>query len=327
MTRPLRVVFLVETAETAGMGHLRRVVPLAEVLRERGATCSFSLTDPARASLVASAGFPVGPWDRTDTEAVAGHDVVVIDGYTHPQGLLEGWAGRAVRVLVDDLATRPQEAEIVINHNLYADDCDYTDYRADRVLRGPRHTIVARAFRALRDRPTPDAPRILVSFGGTDRGEFALPATRALRRVAPDTPVSVALMEAAPGVRDELAAAGADVHVGRPLEEAMAGCSVLVGAAGLTVSEASAAGLDVVACSIADNQTLYVAAGRRLGLIIRDGFDPEWLAAAVARLLEGDRVRSGSPLVDGWGAERIADEIVAAVRSRRTIEQTGVDVS
>jgi hypothetical protein len=258
-------------------------------------------------------------WHQSDRRVVDGFDLVVLDGYDHPTKLMAEWRDMLFRVLVDDLADRPQQADVLINHNLYGERCDYRPYEFQRALCGPRYTIVGPGFVRLRSVPRDYPARVLVSFGSTDRGAFGEAMARALVAQASGVRVEVAFMDAPQEVVDRLEAMGVLVHLGKALEEVMGGCSVLVGAAGSTVTEALTAGLWVVGCGIAPDQRLYTETGRAFGLDMFEAFDPPAMAAAALARLNGDRTGEIA-LIDGLGADRIVREVSSMLEDhpRRT---------
>ena len=310
-------LFLVHCGYDRGLGHLRRMLVLAGAFRDEGFRCTFGVTEMGRAAMVTAGGHTCVPWHWSDAGVVDGFDLVVLDGYDHPTELAAEWRGRLFRVLMDDVADRPQEAEVLVNHNLYGERCDYRAYAFQRALCGPRYTIVGPAFVRLRSVGRDTPPGVLVSFGSTDRGGFGEAMARALVTHASGVRVEVAFMDAPQEVVDRLEAMGVLVHLGRALEEVMGGCSVLVGAAGSTVTEALTAGLRVVGCGIAPDQRLYAETGRAFGLEMFEAFDPLAMAAAALVGLHDDET-AGVDLIDGLGAGRIVWEVSSMLKGYTT---------
>lgn len=310
-----KALFLVECGATQGVGHLRRSLALAAAQSKLGATCKFLLTGPEHIDRVAEFGHRAEVWNPADLDVAKGFDAVVLDGYRYDLALPANWRDQLVRCAIDDTAERPQELEIVVNHNLYGSHCDYTAYAVDRVLAGPEFALVLPAFCRLRGRARPPEGGILVSFGGTDDGRYAVPLVRALRDAGISAPIHVAFTSDAPEALAPLGSMRVEIHVGRPLEEIMAHVTLYVGAAGVTVLEAFAAGLSVVVCSIAANHHLNVAMLSRLGIPAFATFDRTGMAGSAAAVLNGS-VSYVRELVDGRGAERVARAIAEAVAQR-----------
>lgn len=76
-----------------------------------------------------------------------------------------------------------------------------------------------------------------------------------------------------------------------------------------------AAGLGVVACSVADNQELNCAALAKHGVATLEQFDPNGLASAVMQALARPRANPFTAVLDGRGAERVADVVLSLAQS------------
>jgi spore coat polysaccharide biosynthesis predicted glycosyltransferase SpsG len=311
-------LFLADSGPTVGLGHLRRLLVLAAELAGRGLECGFLLTNIADAGFVERAGFAASPWlNRLD--ALPAAKVVAIDGYCFDLSLPSRWRAQtgSVVLMVDDHAERPTDVDIVLNHNLYGADLDYSDYRARRILAGPHYALIDPDFAALFGRPRTSSRRVLVSFGGTDDGRYGKAAARAVLDRDPDVTVDLVLAPLA----GELAG-GADlesrypgrcrVHHGASMVARMAEADLYLGAAGVTLMEAIAAGLDIVVCGIAPNQEINIRTLARLGVAAFDTFDLAAMTeAASSRLAHSGREKL--KLIDGGGAKRVTDEILGFV--------------
>jgi hypothetical protein len=117
-----------------------------------------------------------------------------------------------------------------------------------------------------------------------------------------------------------LQAAGADIHLGRPLEELMRGVSLYVGTAGLTLLEACAAGLPAVVCAVAPNQRLNIRAARQLGIPAFPAFEPGAMAREAAALL-AQGVHPPLVAIDGEGARRVTAAILAQVEEHKGVSR------
>lgn len=316
----LDAILLADCGPSAGLGHLRRTLVLADALRSKGCACRMLLTDPAGAAFVRDRGFSFQIWNRAAPLAQA--DIVVIDGYGFDAQLPRRWreATGAIVLIVDDTAERPLAAGAILNHNLYGADLDYRAYRADKFLLGPRYALIDPSFVELAGHPRPQPTRVVVSFGGTDDGKLAAAAASAL--LARDTALQIDII-VAPFAPLSAAASGVAVqfpgrcvvHRGAVMTEIMANAVLYVGAAGVTLMEAIAAGLDVVACAIADNQKINIEALTRLGYPAFPEFLPDAMAAAALQRL-ADRPTSVRPLIDGEGAGRVANVLCGLAEGR-----------
>ena len=102
-------------------------------------------------------------------------DLLVTDSYRIDLTALQDWRRRAGRLMViDDLADRALEADVILNQNFFAETLRY-DTREAKLLLGPKYALVDPLFfEARRKREAAGRPRVLISFGGSDDGRCAL---------------------------------------------------------------------------------------------------------------------------------------------------------
>jgi spore coat polysaccharide biosynthesis predicted glycosyltransferase SpsG len=301
---------------TVGLGHVRRTLLLADTLRSLGVTCRYHLPDPAGVTVVERDGFAARIVDRRSPDLPAA-DILVADSYSIENPLSRSWNNRfACRVLFDDLGDRPVEAEIVLNPNFYGGNIDYSSYAATEVLAGPRYALIRSAFCRIRsERPQSAPDRILVSFGGADDGRFGAPIARRLIAVC-ECPIDVVASEVLPlapaiaGIESD-APGRVTLYHGAPLERLMSRARIYVGGAGGSALEAWAAGLDLVICSLADNQRLNAAAFDAVGVASLPYFDADKMADAVVTALADPPAKGNRSIVDCLGAERVAERVLA----------------
>jgi hypothetical protein len=208
------------------------------------------------------------------------------------------------------------------------------DPRRSRALHGPAWVPLRRAVRLARDlRARPHSvPIVLVRVDARDDAEavervlggVALARDAGARlagRVIADPGAPVWSRLAGLARRYELsppAAALPDASVASLVE-----ADVAVVAGGMAAYEAVACDVATIAVGGARGISPLVAGGAVVG--VAAAADEERIAAAVTALVTsaGTRaalVRAGRALVDGRGAERIADELVARLASARTID-------
>lgn len=262
-------------------------------------------------------------------------DWLVVDHYGLDCRYESALRPHAARILVlDDLADRPHDCELLLDQNLFA--APEQRYRAllpagATCLLGPRYALLPPGFAGLRPaalarRALPGAPtRLLLFFGATDpAGACGV----VLEEIAPlcrarALQVDVVLGSTAPQLASLRSAAdrlGARLHVDTPgMASLLAEADVALGAGGTANWERCAMGIPTILCSVASNQTPVCeslaarGAARYLG---------EWSALArgswtraLEQLLD-DRAtreslgRAASGLVDGLGAQRVAREML-----------------
>jgi len=311
-------IFLADCGPAVGLGHVRRLLVLAVEFQRAQVQCGFLVTDMRYADFVERAGIQATPWLDGDAVLPA-TDFVAIDGYGFDAGLSPRWASETgcTTIVVDDLGGRPTDADVIVNHNLYGEDIDYREYRMRALLAGPQYALVDPAFAALVKRMRLQSGRVLISFGGTDDGRYGEAAARAVLRQSSDAVVDLMLPSTAAAAGPRRLAeeyhGRCHIHVGAGMVDRLATATVYLGAAGVTLLEAIAAGVDVVACAIADNQRYNIGKLRSLSAPAFDRFMPDEMAAAALRTPSAPN-RLRLPAIDGRGAERV---VQAALRLRR----------
>jgi len=285
---------------------------LAAGFQREAFDCRFLLTDMRYADFVERCGMPAAPWAGAKPDLPRA-DVVAIDGYHFDVGLPSQWSAQTgcTTLVVDDLAERPTRADVVLNHNIYGAELDYETYGARLLLTGPQYALVDPAFAALASRARPTAGRVVISFGGTDDGYYGAAAARALLERDADVAVDVVLPRSAASaqqVADDFPGR-CDIHVAPVMVDRLAAATVYVGAAGVTLLEAIAAGRDIVVCGIVDNQRKNIRSLKALSASAFDEFVPDQMADVALQLLSSPGT-SALPAIDGHGAERVVKAIV-----------------
>lgn len=177
-----RLVFRADGNATIGLGHLMRLLALADLLRGL-AVGIFLVREPtaAVAQLLATEGWELRSLPNNQCLAaeaawLAGSflqptDVVVVDGYEFTDAYQRTLRTSGCHlVAVDDLRSWPAVADIVINHSPGVHAADYQAAGATQFFLGPSYSLLRRPFleaTALPQLPSrPDSA--LVCFGGAD---------------------------------------------------------------------------------------------------------------------------------------------------------------
>ena len=352
----MRVAFRVDASPAIGSGHLMRCLTLAARLASAGCDIAFvcrqlpeslealvreaghdciRLPTPADTTRIATAGDPphaawLGVSWETDaqescTALAGGVDWLVVDHY----GIDARWQGRlrdaARRIMViDDLADRPHDCELLLDQNLYA---DMTERYAGRVaahcrlLLGPRHALLRDEFATLRGRIVArdgEVRRLLVFLGGMDADNVTATVLAALealptRHFASDVVIGAG-HPARGRIEGECSRLGLACHVQTPrMAELMAAADLAIGAGGTATWERCALGLPTLALCLADNQRQLIHDASRAGLLHGPDIsatDAAAIARHLAALLDSAGLRrllsaTGMAAVDGRGAARV----------------------
>jgi UDP-2,4-diacetamido-2,4,6-trideoxy-beta-L-altropyranose hydrolase len=167
-----RILFVCDAGPDVGGGHVMRSLTLAGALAEAGAECAFLARPAVEAVLDAFAP------DTVRTTATEPFDAVVFDHYGLSAPDHRACAKGRPTLVIDDLANRPLEADLVLDAGPARRPEDYAGLTPPGavLLLGPNHAPVRPAFPALREqalaRRAAGGPvkRILISLGLTDVG-------------------------------------------------------------------------------------------------------------------------------------------------------------
>jgi UDP-2,4-diacetamido-2,4,6-trideoxy-beta-L-altropyranose hydrolase len=329
-----RCISFVTTAHAAiGMGHLRRCLTLADVLRKRGAFCRFLVYngDPALRDLVQTCSdLVVIRRDFALDEALheAEKDsLVVVDSYDVRAYQLRRLLDRKARVLaIDDLADQALPATWLLNSCVMDHHC-YRGLTDASLLLGPHYALLRPQFRDLPGRGMAGpVRRVLLTFGGSD----VMHLTKRVLRVLEAVPGSLHIRVAAGQLAGEQAPA-AGRHMVEFLRdvsnmaEQMTWADLAITTAGQTMFELAAAGCPALCLQVADNQRhtgeLFDGIG---SVVVKDArrICDEDLEAVTLNLMDhveqrGGMSRAGQAVVDGRGADRVACVLQASYMEPR----------
>lgn len=348
-----RIAFRVDASATLGAGHVARCATLAGHLRERGAEIRFLCRElPGHfCDWLAGQGYavtrlPGGEW-TAEADAAASSaalaaegplDWLVVDHYgldARWQRLLRLHARRLM--VIDDLADRPHACDLLLDQNFRpGPPLSYATLAPGaQLLLGPRYALLRPEFavaRAKLEARSGSVRHILICFGGADPHNHTAAALAALApRAATLARIDVVLGAANPH-RQSIAALCASLPQARlhcPADDMaglMAAADLAIGAGGTMNWERACLALPTLAFAIADNQapglTALLAAGVLLGQATVTPPDAAAIGAWLDCLLDNPPLLQGlaersSALVDGRGADRVADLLLPPALSLR----------
>lgn len=343
-TTGLTLILRADASPRLGVGHVMRLLALAEALRAKGGRAIFLLGGEPEGviPLVAARGFEVhalevpsgSPLDLKITRAItqlSGARALVIDGYHFASAYYRSLSEIAVVAALDDLGQRAIPADILVSPGFGAELLDYyTSPKTWRLL-GPRYALLRPEFTSRKRARPPlgSRPRLLLTFGGAD----ALGGAARTLFLLPRRPLQVSVVVGPAFQGEELlqeAAAEARAH-GHIVEllrgvgdmAALAACAdAAVSAAGGTLLELAYFGVPTLAFVTAANQAHGAAALWSEGYVLPGGHLERARDAEITKLLsslftEEARAagRSFAGLVDGLGAARVIDAIAARVEA------------
>jgi UDP-2,4-diacetamido-2,4,6-trideoxy-beta-L-altropyranose hydrolase len=346
------ILFRADASHSLGSGHVMRCLTLAKELTRRGARVLFASRPIAGNWLdrIVSAGFPLvelpvaAKEGSLDQEVEAGvlraalnreglrPDWLVVDHYRLDATWETELRSAVGRILViDDLADRRHDCDVLLDSALLAPERYARLVPPDcRQLLGPQFALLRPEFAEERQRQSvrgEQVRRIVVSFGGTDPTHETLKALQAIERLnRPDLEVDCVAGRHFPHlaeIRDWLASRPRfrlceDLPGLAPL---FARADLFVGAGGGTTWERCCLGLPALVISVAENQEHGTKALAAAGAQVYLGRSQDVSAADVTRALEAlladaprraSLARRAAELVDGQGAERVADAMLTS---------------
>lgn len=368
------ILFRADAGLEIGIGHVMRCLTLADTLRAEGAETTFvtrthrghvipAITESGHQviTLPGNTGQPYGAhlapplharWLEADwrVDAAATRaalektgacwlvmDHYALDAQWQDSALLPG-----VSLLVlDDLADRPHEADILLDQNAGRAPQDYVGFVSTGcdLLIGPAHALLRPEFARLRTealarRAVLTRPEtLLITLGGIDKDNAASRVLDALAEApaAQDLRITVVMGVNAPhldAVRDRAETMPMPVEVVAGVSDMgarMMRADLCIGAVGSTAWERCALGLPTLQVVLADNQReaaqAMAARGLSLALPVPGalGF-ARALAEGLERLSDTGHyramARAAAALTDGGGAGRLAARLLKGVRRK-----------
>jgi len=236
-------------------------------------------------------------------------------------------------VVIDDLADRQHNCDLLIDQNLGRCEKDYDGLvptHCNRLI-GPKYALLRTEFTSQRKaslarRPARQIRHILISMGGVDRPNVTSMVLKALKdSCLPETcQIKVVLGKGAPWldeVRKQAAVMRGSVAVHENVSDMaslMASADIAIGGAGSTSWERCCLGLPSLLVVMADNQVEAAHAMDKQGVAINLGRyeEPrfkESLQLALLRLSNREHLSSmidaSQRLTDGNGATRVSSRI------------------
>ena len=348
----MRIAIRADGSSFIGMGHVMRMLALAQALQRIGHEVIFLSRFEPGLIRIRQQGFAVrevvgGLPDgankdyepAADTEAVCRilatekFDCLVTDSYRVDSKCFQQVRSFvAASFYIDDLNRFPVAVDGVINGNINAVELGYDDWpTATYRWLGCRYKLLRQEFADAPARLTADSVRnLLIVAGGGDAGQLLVFLINSLLELAIAEQIALQIVAPIHSLADKdltiLAGNYPDrvkLHRGvTEMAQLMQQCDLAISAGGSTLYELCATGVPRLAIVLADNQQGIVAAMEQQELVVPLGavteLQPAFIAEQVARLLNDwpkrDRMnRLGRKLVDGQGALRVAHKMAEVV--------------
>jgi UDP-2,4-diacetamido-2,4,6-trideoxy-beta-L-altropyranose hydrolase len=359
------IAFRTDASLQIGTGHVMRCLTLADALQAAGAQCCFICRE-LPGTLIAQIrqrGFLVSVLPAA-TEGLIIAEIAVDGQSNYAAWLGADWATDAVQtkigvgattvdwlivdhyaldarweqtlrplcrklMVIDDLADRPHDCDLLLDQNLGRDAYDYNQLVPEgcTVLAGPRYALLRPEFVALRDdslrhRAIPQFKSLLITMGGVDQSDATGKVLEALQdcQLPADLRITVVMGSHAPWLERvqllaKLMPQPTEVKVNvNNMAQLMADSDLAIGAAGSTTWERCCLGLPTLMLVLAENQRSAAAALEQSGSVkLLDSLDaiPIVLRSMLSLVVTTDvlsQLSQKSCLVtDGQGASRVTN--------------------
>lgn len=343
--RPVTVAIRANGGDVIGLGHIRRCLSLAQALSRQGAVVSFiTFANATTLDLIRESGFNAIAVDsehdlEQTRQAVRslGASVLVLDSYDIDADYL-ACVRESVSLLVavDDLGNRPLPVDIVINGAAYAGKLEYKASPGALLLVGAPYVILRKEFgRESGRRMNNLVERILITVGGSDPKGLTGRLVGWIRRESNDIDLEVVI-----GPFFKEATSRSELKESKPskihlhhnptdMRSLMLEADLAITGGGQTTYELAATGTPAVAIATAENQLRNLNSLAQAGsLVYAGGLDDPNLETQflnqLRKLIDEPKTRHqmsrrGRELVDGHGAERLAEVIIreGAIEGRR----------
>ncbi len=350
------IAIRVDASQEIGTGHFMRCLTLADGLKQRGAKVYFVSrylpahlvrlleTNGHRLLKLADDGgeasdgdLPHAHWLGTSQELDAEECIGLLSGQSWDWLVVDHYALDVVwetnlrrmanKILViDDLADRQHDAQILLDQNLYPDMGQrYVGLVSNRcrALLGPNFALLRREFveaRAATSSRNSEVRKVFVFFGGSDltnETEKALASIAALSKQDFSVDVVVGAGNSRYEVIKDICMSMRGIRLHCQIDnmaQLMSEADLSLGAGGSTTWERCALGLPALVLSVADNQIAIAdgvdKAGAQRHLGLSKNVSVTQLTAAIEEIVSLPKFlvemsRSAAALVDAEGCKRV----------------------
>lgn len=356
----MTILFRTDASIAMGSGHVMRCLTLADELRKRGAEVMFMCREHTGhlISLIEGKGYQVVRLQQPESEYVTAPEDVSHAAWlgvswqqdaadtinaladAHPQWLiidhyaidyrweqkLRSHVGKIM--VVDDLADRPHDCDLLLDQNLYQSMETRYDNQVPNTcqkLLGPKFALLRPEFGAARKtlrQRSGEIKRVLVFFGGVDSTNETEKALQALASVT-DHQFDVDVVVGGGNLNKERISNICSLYERfhyycqvDNMAELMTSADFAIGAGGSTTWERCSLGLPSLVITLAENQVHIAQSAAKAGVLKYIGYfntvSVEKLCQTISTAFATEGIlnnmsENAQTLVDGEGVMRVAD--------------------
>ncbi|MCL2913062.1 UDP-2,4-diacetamido-2,4,6-trideoxy-beta-L-altropyranose hydrolase [Shewanella corallii] len=257
------------SSATLGSGHMMRMLAIVSWADKTNWRISFcgKYCHPAMAARLANMGFGFTelsePLNIAQLEAMKADAIIIDDYFLSPAEWQTLVRLNCVKLALDDaIDSHPLPVDLVVNPAPNMSEADYRPRTAEAsLLLGPSYTLLRPEFGKVADVEYQDRQGVLITLGGADVKQMALPLASSICELLQDADITVLLGSLNHAKLPALKALAAQYprltvleHCDR-VAEVMSGMALAISAAGGTLGELAAMGVPTLALCSVDNQT------------------------------------------------------------------------
>jgi UDP-2,4-diacetamido-2,4,6-trideoxy-beta-L-altropyranose hydrolase len=322
-----------------GLGHVRRCLSLAEALRARGAAVTFLVNGEGVAETITAEGYAAQQIsvDRDLAETLdaarrLNAHAIVADSYRFDAAYFRRLRGdgRVTAIISDHAGEVP--VDLVVNNTAGSETWPYRALPETRFLCGPQYVLLPPTFAAEPHRVyRVPIERVLITVGGADPHRLTPKLVCWTRSALGALLLDVVIGpyfgdDVVRGVENENDALLVLHRTPSDIRALMLRADLALSGGGQTLYELAATATPMVALVLADNQKENVTQLSAAGVLVaagrHDDPDLEERLRGEMRVQADDPARraalgsAGRRLVDGRGAQRVADVVLTLIAER-----------
>lgn len=340
----MKIFFRADGNKNIGWGHIMRSISIASAYMDQGNKCVFVCADNSMVDIINSYGFRTVVLNSDYTKMIdelpvflklidsEKPELIFFDSYFVNYDYLSSFIGQYKTVYIDDVFSFPYPVDYLVNYNIYATKDIYERLYAENIIPqlclNINYAPLRKEFRGI-DKAFSDKVRnIFISVGGSDEYGLVMKMIKSLSddgelindqcyhfilgSFEPDREAILDIAE-----KHEWICIHEKV---KNMVDVMKTCDVAVSAAGSTLYELCACRVPTITFVLADNQRRGAKGFQDNGLMLDAGdirennYRVDEIINGLKCLCNDNSLRKSlfdrmNDLVDGYGAENIADQI------------------
>lgn len=325
----MKALILTEGGRRIGFGHIARCRALQEALRARGVDVSLVVNgDSSVKEQFFNDSLRILNWLKGKAllaKLMKQKDIVIIDSYLAPMRFYQN-ISKAIPspVYLDDFMRLSYPPGIVVGGAIGAEKFHDQREMTHRYLLGAKYALLRRGFWNIPQRKVRSQIRdVLITCGGMDHFDFIQKLLLLLTKKFPLWKFHAITTQTRNGSKNRPRIANSKLYShlsSSQMCELMRRCDVAISGGGQTTHELAACGVPTIGICFASNQRLNLRGWQRCGFLKNAGpCNRPGVTRRIELLLKDlsyqERCRMsliGQRLIDGNGAVRVAEEIVAS---------------